>query len=474
MEPTTATRVGTGTIKVVQNIQGNAPLIEAVDNRTEQWVKCGKNNLFREFLRALADNCAPMNSCVNTLGLYIAGKRLVFKDSKGDEVDAATAKWAELTMRHGEAAFRSRVAKDLALLGDRCVDVIYSKSGIAEVAHMDAMRLRSGKKDSAGRINEYFWCSNWEKTHKHSKDYPIIPLPAFGSDKMKEAGRGISFAMDYHQGQDYYGMPYYLPALTDAEVFSRIAEYNRVGIDTGFTPRFHLHLFTTKDNEDVKQLDENIEQVFTGADGKKYIFTYGTKEEGAPVFTPIKRGDEPGELDAMGDRSEMVIYKAFGIPPILMGVDVATGMSGKGLALEQSVTQFLRTVVEPRQKFITDFALQIIQLCGVAGVVECEVEQLNPFDAATDAALKRQSYLRSTTVNEDRMASGLGRLTVDGTPEKEGGVLDERGNLLLIQVGTGGGQAGEEEPKDEPKDPKTEKDLKKKKEQELKKQNEDA
>ncbi|MBP6643385.1 MAG: hypothetical protein KA186_09865, partial [Flavobacteriales bacterium] len=159
MEPTTATRVGTGTIKVVQNIQGNAPLIEAVDNRTEQWVKCGKNNLFREFLRALADNCAPMNSCVNTLGLYIAGKRLVFKDSKGDEVEAAKVKWAELTMRNGEAAFRSRVAKDLALLGDRCVDVIYSKSGIAEVAHMDAMRLRSGKKDSAGRINEYFWCS---------------------------------------------------------------------------------------------------------------------------------------------------------------------------------------------------------------------------------------------------------------------------------------------------------------------------
>ena len=459
------------------SVQGNAPTV-VDDDRSIDFVKCGKNNLFREFLRDLADNCSPMNSCINTLGLYIAGKRLVFRDAKGDEVEAATMKWAELTMMDGEAAFRSRIAKDLALLGDRAFEVMYSKAGIAGVSHLDAMRLRSGKKDAKGRVKEYYWCSNWQKRGNYNKDYPVTTIPAFGSDGVKAAGKGLHFAKDYHQGQDYYGMPYYLPALTDAEVFSRIANYNRTQIDTGFRPKFHIHIFRNGDAKDITDIDQNIETTFTGPDGKAYVLTSGTSDEGAPMFNALDRGDHAGELDQMGDRSEMVIYKAFGIPPILMGVEVDTGMSGKGLALEQSVTQFLRTMVEPRQKFITDAALQIIQLCGVAGVVSCEVEQLNPFDAATDAALQRQSYLRRTTVNEDRMEAGMGRLTIDGTPEDQGGELDPRGNLLLIQVGTGGGGASDSgEPNDEAQDPKEKKQKKsdkEKKEKELEKQNEDA
>lgn len=415
------------------SLMGNAPTVDDKD-RSIDFVKCGKDNLFREFLRDLADNCAPLNAVINTLALYIAGKRIVFYDANGNEVQRAADKWNELNLRDGEAAFRSRVAKDLSLLGDRCFEVVMSKAGPVGVYHMDAMRLRSGKKDGTGRVNEYHWCSNWRKYRKGGTDYPATTIPAFGSDGVKKSGKGIMFAKDYHQGQDYCGMPWYLPALTDAEVWSRIANYNRTQIDSGFRPSFHLHLFKNSDPESITETDRNIEATFTGSDGKGYILTSGTREEGAPMFTKLERGDHAGELDKMGDRSEMVIYRACGIPPILMGVDVATGMSGKGLALEQSVTQFIRTQVEPRQKFLTDDALRLVQLCGVTEAVHCEIEQLNPFDAATDAALQRQSYLRSVTVNEDRINRGMGRLTVDGITEDEGGVLDPRGFLLLIEA----------------------------------------
>jgi hypothetical protein len=454
MEASTNSRVGKSRrlLRVVNMSLGNAPAPPPTRNN-EDWVPRGKNNLFREFLLALCHNVAPLNSCVNTMALYIAGKRLVFKDANGEEVLRAHEKWLELNAEDGEAAYRSRVSKDLSIQGDCAIEAVMSKAMPQAVYHIDAMRLRSGKKDDRGRVKNYYWCSNWERYTKFGKDYPVTAIPAFGSEGMKTAGKGILFAKDYTPGEDYYGMPWYLPALTDAEVWARIPVFNRTQLDTGFRPAFHIHVFTNSDEQDIEELDANIEEIFTGPDGKTYALTTGTKEEGAPVLTPLVRGDHAGELDKMGDRAEMVIYKACGIPPILMGVDVPTGMSGKGLALEQSVTQFMRTQVEPRQKFLTDPALRFVQLCGITEAVSCEVEQLMPFDSATDPAWQRQAQLRSMTVNEHRFSIGMGKLTIDGKPEEEGGKLDPKGDMLLIEVGPStAGQEGEKESTSDPKE----------------------
>lgn len=447
MEEGTNRKVGRKLLRVVNMAkQSNAPHIDANSNRNEAWVKCGRNNLFREFLRALADNCAPLNNVVNTMGLYIGGRRLVFKDANGEEVVRAAEAWNSLHLEDGEAYYRRAVSKDLALLGDCTVEVIGSRGGgIASIHHIDAMRVRLGKKDEKGRMREVHFCSNWELTSKYSKDYPIIPIPVFGSDGYRSQLKGVIYRKDYHQGQDYYGMPWYLPALTDAETLAVIARFNLTQVGTGFRPAFHLHVFSNRDEADLAELDESIEATFTGEDGKAYIVTMGTQAEGAPQITKLERGDHAGELDKVSERAEQVIYKSCGIPPILMGVSVPTGLGGQALALDQSVTQFMRTQVQPRQWLLTDTALQIVQLMGISEVLTCEVEQLIPFDPAADPALQRQTYLRSRTVNEDRLAGGLGKLTLDGIPEEEGGVLDPKGELLLIEVGGQGSNLNEEE-----------------------------
>jgi hypothetical protein len=433
---------------------GNTPVINPVQPALK-FVPCGSRNGFREFLRQLADNCAPLNNVVNTMGMYIAGKGLIFRDAKGEVVDRASEAWMSLHQEEGEAYFRRAVSKDLALLGDRTWEVILTRGGqILSLYHIDAMRIRIGRKDEKGRIPGFFFCSDWTKNasgRKNDANYPVSEIARFGSPGAKAEGKGIMFAKDYHQGQDYYGLPWYLPALTDAEVWARIPVFNRDQLDTGFKPSFHIHVFNNADDADVKEIDENIEVVFTGADGKAYFLTTGTKDEGAPQLTKLERGDHAGELDKMGDRAEEVIYKSVGIPPILMGVAVNTGLGGQGLALDQSVTQFLRTQVQPRQWLLTDDALRIVQMMGVKEAVTCEVDQLMPFDAAEDPALKRQTYLRSHTVNEDRLADGLGRLTTDGKEEeKDGSNLDPKGEKLLIEVGTQSGDTTTGEPTNTP------------------------
>lgn len=433
----------------VMNMVGNVPRIDPTANRNEEFVPCGQKNLFREFLRSLADNSPPLATAVRTLGLYVAGKRLVFKDKDGQEVQRAADVWNSLHVEDGEAHFRKATASDIALLGDRAWEVITTTGGqIAQLYHMDAMRVRLGKRDENGRIKKMFFSSNWELRMRGNRDYKEVEIPAFGSEGMRAAKKGILFAKDYHQGQDYYGLPCYLSALTDAEVFARIAVFNRTQIDTGFRPAFHIHAITGKDAENVDELDEMIEEIFTGPDGKSYALTNGTRDE-APIITKLERGDHAGELDTMGDRAEQVVYKACGIPPILLGVDVNTGMSGKGLALDQSVAQFMRTRIQPMQYLITDDALRIVQMMGVMEAVSCEVEQLIPFDPATDPALTRQTYLRRTLVYEDRQAAGLPPITTDGKePKEDRSNWDPRNFLTLLEVGNNA--AGLNEPTGEP------------------------
>lgn len=436
-EPTKVQTKKRAPVMAFAPLTSNAPEVNDSKYLGKPWVPCGTHNLFREFLRALADNCSPLNTVVNIFALYFAGKRFIFRDAAGEEVVRASQVWNALHMEDGESYFRRALAKDIALLGDRSFEIVMNRMGQpAALYHLDAMRLRVGHKED-GRIKNFYWCSNWFKSlNGYSKQYPIQTLNAFGSDGMSTTGKGVMFARDYHQGQDYYGLPMYLPALTDAEVFTAIARFNLTQIRTGFKAGTHVHMkVANRDEYDMDQVNQDFRNVYTREDGDGLIVTMGNDQEEVTI-TRLERGDHAGELDKMGDRAEQVIYKACGLPPILAGVDVSTGLSGKGLALDQSVTQFLRTQIVPRQWMLTDAALRIVQMCGVTEAVTCEVEQLIPFDPAADPALVRQTYLRSHTVNEDRLLNGLGKLTTDGEPEKaDGSNLDPRGFLLLIEAG---------------------------------------
>ena len=429
--------------------QSNAPAILATEYRNEPFVRHGRHNLFNEFISALRDNVPAVNTSVDTFAQYIAGLGLEFLDKDGKEIPAAMDKWRDLmshgtSVEDGEDYFLNAVAKDIALVGYAAMEVISGGDGKpAAIHHLDASRLRSGKKDAAGIIQNHYWCSNWELYAKRSKDYPLVTLPSWEAPGFQP--KRVLVYKGYHQGIDFLGLPWWLPAITNAEVLSRIPVFNRTQLDTGFRPSFHIHVFTNKDETDLIELDENIEAIFTGQDGKSYAVTTGTPQEGAPVFNKLERGDHAGELGGLEDKYEQIIYKAFGIPPILMGVDVNTGMSGKGLAIEQTLTLFQRTKIAPFQKYITNPAKRAVELCGIP-VHECRVKQLTPFDAATDAALKRQSYLRSVFVWEDRMTSGLPIATVDGKdPNPNRSNWDPRMNLLLIEAGSAQANTNEEQ-----------------------------
>lgn len=409
-----------GSILRIVNWKGptNEPLVD-VDRLTgEKFALFGKYNLFPELLRGLTYNAAPLKTCVDTMTQFVAGEGVEFlvDDDKPDE--KAAKLWAQLTF--GSPDIIEEIAYNLVLMNARPWEIIYTGGGkIIEVASIDGVRLRAEKKDAEGVIPNWYWCDDWEKFGKDRTKYQAVPIPSF--DVAGRKPKAIMYRRG--QGNDYYPFPKWIAAMTDAEVWSRIPVFNRTQIDTGFRPAAHIHVFTNKDESQLTNLKREIEELLTGADAQTYAVTHGPTVEGAPVINKLERGDHAGELDNIGNRAELVIYKAFGLPPLLAGVDVNTGMSGKGLAIEQTLTMFQRTRIMPEQKLICRDIREIMRAAGYEPNI-IRIKQLSPFDAATDQVLNRQTYLARTTVNQDLIANGK-------QPLPKG---DKRGDMLLIEM----------------------------------------
>lgn len=395
---------------------GNAPVIGSDTRSGEEWVRFGAHNQFPEFCRGLADNCSPLNSCVETMAQYIAGDGVELLDANGEPMKDAEAAWEELCGDAGETALLEATGLDIALMNTMSWEVINSRIGPALINHVDVCRIRAAKKVD-GRVPAYFFSSNWAR--RADARYKPVAIPAWGTDG---ANNTLIYRRAYKQLRDYYGEPHWMAAMVDAEVLTRIPVFNRTQLDGGFKPSVHAHLQTRQDDADLDHLDEQFEMTYTGDDGKPYLLTVGAIDETLTI-TKLERGDHAGELDSTRRVSKEEIYHAYGIPPVLMGVNVNTGLSGKGLAIQEELSLFQTTKVRPKQKYIEGAIKQVLAARGI-DVPTVRIRPLVPFEPAADAALVRMTYLRSTTVNEDRIARKMEPL-----PD-----TDERGNMMLVQV----------------------------------------
>lgn len=399
---------------------GNAPVVVGDKHTGEDFVRFGRHNLFPEFCRGLADNCAPLDACIETMAQYIAGDGFEFLGLDEKPITAAYNKWEELCGESGPELLLESTALDVALMNTHSWELAYnSLSTPAAIHHMDVTRVRSGKKNEQGIVTKFFFSSNWER-YKQA-EYKPKEITAWGERDKKV----LMYRRGYKQLRDYYGEPHWLAVMADAEVLTRIPVFNRTQIDTGFRPGVHLHLETDQDDADTEEIDEKFELAYMGDTGKTHIVTVGSTGEKLTI-TKLERGDHAGELDKTRAVSKEEIYHSYGIPPVLMGVDINTGMSGKGLAIEETLSMFQTMRVAPKQKPICYSAKLILRACGIE-VPIVRIKQRVPFQPAKDPVLGRQAYIGTVKVNEYREANGMLPLT------------DERGEMLICEALKGAG-----------------------------------
>lgn len=382
-----------------------APFIREEKWTEDPWVWHGRENGFEGYIRSLVDNCAPAERSITMLAQFLAGNGVRFygppdeNGKQGEEIQAAQKLFQEWMQDESEEDFLWRCFYDAAHGLGLSFNVRRSAKAIVRLDHLDRFGLRSGKMVK-GRVNEYWWSSDWARHRETPSDDRFKPTRLEAFDPAKTQGLSTIFRKAYRPMEPYYGGLFWMGAIQAAETWTKVDNYNRSQIDTGFSPAAFLAWQFEGTETEMDEEDKAIEEAYTGSMSRGiFSVPYGTGEE-KPELTILKRGNHAGELDEMRTGSADVIYDAFGIPSILLR-DRSEGLTSQGEAIAQRIQQFQRTVVAPLQKFLTQPLQQLMALSGIE-VYECKIIPLDIFDPVQSEAI----IMASTKVDEAREQRG--------------------------------------------------------------------
>ena len=386
--------------------------------RRDDWVWFGTDNLWPQRALELIDNCIPLGRCVDTAALFIAGMGVEFLKENGDPDDDANERFQEWVSESSEEEFMERIARDVAALNAfsyDCTPLGDEGRRVGRIRHRDVSRIRLNKADEKGVIDTLWWSPDWTIAVKKSRSATgklMAPVPKEALDLEKRQAIATAYVRGYKQGKDYYGEPWWIGGITDAENYVEVGRFNNSQLRTGFRAAMHAHFTTERDEKELDKLYDGIVANYTGSMADGLFITFG--REGEPVvLNPVPRGDHAGELDLMREKAERAVVKAYGMSDVFYGLDAKTGMDGASAALQQAVEQWQRTWVEPRQKLVTRELTRLMNADGMT-IWDCRIKPLKVVDAKADEVQDRQAYLRAVTVNEHR----ANRLDL---PEIEGG-----------------------------------------------------
>jgi hypothetical protein len=408
-------REGTMAPVVMDNLQN------LVTNDPFVWY--GEDNLYPEWVRLLLDNCGIMERCAQTLAKFIAGNGIKFYDKEGEEIEGMQEKFQKLLNNTTEEDFLYQTAYDIAHGLGMCWTIRKSATQIVRIDHLDVLGFRSGymnlDKDADGlpvmRPKSAFWCSNWPLHMRNKTDERFLPveIPRYYHDG-KDHPMSLLYDRVYKPRQPYYSEPWFMGCMRAAEVWSKVDEFNRTQIDTGFTPKIVLGTRKEGTEAELDKHDQRVEAAYTGSQGRAlFHFTMGEGEL-EPFFKELKMGNHAGQLDEIRNGSADVVCEVFGVPAILLR-ERKEGLTSQSKTISERLQQFQRIDVEPWQKLITR---NLVPLMDDERIWQAVIEPLNIYDPVQSDAV----ILASTTVNEARRQRG------------DDDLKEEEGEMLMIKV----------------------------------------
>tara|TARA_R100000734_G_scaffold14753_1_gene10911 strand:- start:3332 stop:5122 length:1791 start_codon:yes stop_codon:yes gene_type:complete len=320
-----------------------APTVKE-DNRDE-WVEWGDNNDFFEFLIERYNNSTTNSAIINNTSKLIYGRGLSAVDGhrKPNEYATAISLFKKETVR--------RLCKDLKMLGNCAMQVIYNKNGskIVQVEHIPVHLLRPSKCDEDGQINHYFYSDNWEDTKK----FPPKKLNAFGTTNK---GSEILYIKPYGVNLKYFSLPDWFGGIKYAQLEEEIASYLLNTTQTGFSPTAILNMNNgIPDSKTMQETKRKIMQNLTGANGQKLVVSFNNDKDSATTIEPVNIDNAPELYNQISTECEKKIMLAHNIvSPLMFGIASKNGFSSNSEELQNSFILYNNMYILPVQDLLID------------------------------------------------------------------------------------------------------------------------
>ena len=350
----------------------------------QDWVQYGDNtyqNLYPNYLIDLYNNSATHAAVVNATAAMIAGDDLITEDSTDLSQYVELKKFLASFNGHESAHdVLTKVAFDLKLQGSFALNIIWSKdrTKISEIYHVPIEKLRVGKPDEMGRVNDYYISADWSQYRK--KEYKPKRVAAFNQNDRRE-GSQILYTGLYSPAMELYHTPDYVAATNWIQTDNLTSDFHLNNIANGFSGSYFINFSNGIPTQDEREhIEKQITKKFSGANNAgKFVLTFSDDANSRPEILPIQVSNADKQYTVLNElciQNIMIGHRV--TSPMLLGVKTEGQLGGRN-ELTQAYELYMNTVVKPYQNTILRAFKRLSAINGIS--LSFSIKDIQPLNS---------------------------------------------------------------------------------------------
>ena len=373
-------------LRVLTFAEAQQPKFQEKKGSEGGYIKYGENNDYPEYLVDLYNKSPKHGAIIKSKVHYITGNGWIGgEDATGFIEKANRVESLDDITR--------KVTLDIERFGGAYIEVIWDLVGnISELWHVDYTKIRTNKDNT-----QYWYKDDW----KDNKVKPEI-LQAF-NPKIEGKSKQILYVKEYRPNIGIYALPSYFAALNYIESDIEVSKHVLGNAQTGFSASKLITLPNGEpQDEEKRKVDKSIRNMFSGADGKKFMIAFVNDATRKPIIDDLGASDITKEDFAKVDSLiQTNIFSGHQVTtPSIMGIAEA-GKLGSRTEMRDGYEIFKNTYVNAKQMHLEGV---FNMLAGYKGI-ESEITIL-PVDAV-GIDLSEVALLQIMTKDELREKAGL-------------------------------------------------------------------
>jgi hypothetical protein len=408
----------------IVNVNNNQLPMISEDTKTRQnWIPFGVYG-HDDFFDAvtMTYNVSTTNSaCIEGIADLIFGKGLYSKDESMNKTLQKLIPQEET----------KRVSFDLKLYGNAAYQVYWNDdhTQIIKMYHVPVQYLRAEKLFSHPKIQNYFYCTDWNDQKKIKEKKKI---PAFGTSNEKFE---ILYIKHYTPNLYYYSLPDWVAAMQFAVSEGEISNLHLNNITNGFLPAVMLNFNNgVPAPEERETIEDLVQAKFTGTDNAgRFMLSFNDDPATKPTLDIIDIPNLHEKYDYVAEYTQDRILVAHRVTsPLLFGIRTKNnGFSSQSEEMKTAFSILQTMTISPFQNLILN-ALDMALTEGGYDEMELYFEQLTPLVILSQTA---EETGKSVEQVEDETNKSLENPATQEEPQDQtiqDGLVEERFTMPTI------------------------------------------
>jgi hypothetical protein len=403
----------------VVNVNTNSlPVIQEDTKTRYSWVPFGVygHDDFFEAVTLAYNTSTTTSACVEGLADLIFGKGLYSKRPEFNDTLARLIPQEEL----------KRVTFDFKLFGNAAFQVYWNDdhTKIKKMYHVPVQTLRAEKLYGSPRIENYYYCVDWNDSRK-VKDKKKIPAFGTSNEKME-----ILYIKHYVPGLYYYALPDYVSSLQFALSEAELSNLHFSNITNGFLPLVMVNFNNGVPAPEERQTIEDLLQAkFTGTNNAgRFMLSFNDDVATKPTVDTISIDNMHEKFQYVAEYAQDRILVSHRITsPLLFGIRTANnGFSSQSEEMKTAFSILQTMTIMPFQNIILN-ALDYALTEGGYGDTQIYFEQLTPLVILSTTAEETDKTVQQV---EDEVNDSMENpATIEDEP------VDENEDVAITEMG---------------------------------------